>query len=79
MATLDRLLPTPDYQYHGLAVIRPRGDYKAPSLHTRALSPGSAVKSVDAEWCPVCLGREISERLVDGSPFWHCNVCGNEW
>ena len=79
MAENNILTPTPGYQYHERMVILPRENYKAPTLHTRALPSGSSIKSVEAEWCPVCLGREISERLVGGRPFWHCDTCGNEW
>ena len=76
---MEKVLPRADYHYRPQERIQPRDGYKAPSLHTRALSPGGPVKSVEAEWCPVCLGREVSERLVGGRPFWHCDTCGNEW
>lgn len=76
----DRIKPTPGYRPKVAPErIRPRPDFRPPSLHTRALSPESMVRSIDVEWCPICLGRSISERLVDGKPVWHCDACENEW
>ena len=80
MPRQERISPRPGYRYKtSRDRILPREDYKAPTLHTRALPSGSVVKSVEAEWCPVCLGRSISERLVSGKAVWHCNTCENEW
>lgn len=80
MPRQDKIFPTPGYQYQpSRERILPRIDFKSPSLHTRTLPAGSAVQSIDAEWCPVCLGRKISERMVSGKPVWHCNECENEW
>jgi hypothetical protein len=80
MTYQERILPRPGYRYDPNRIrILPRPDYKPPTLHTRALPPDSAVKSVEVEWCPVCLGRKISERLVSGKLVWHCDTCRNEW
>lgn len=82
-----RILPPPGYVYTApieriipqLERIIPSSDYKPMTLHARALQASGAVKNVEAEWCPVCLGRHISERLSSGRPVWHCDDCGNEW
>ncbi len=75
---MERLRPRADFHTQRGRIV-PREDYIPTSLHTRTLPPGSAVSSVDAEWCPVCLGRQISERVADGKVVWHCSSCGNEW
>ena len=76
---VPRIVPTPGYRVPAeRARILPRQGYNAPTLHTRALS-GTIVNKVEAEWCPVCLGRKISENMVSGRPVWHCDECGNEW
>ena len=80
MPQQERISPRPGYKYKAPRQrILPREDYKAQTLHTRALPTGSVVKAVEAEWCPVCLGRSISERLISGKAVWHCDTCGNEW
>lgn len=80
MPQQERISPRPGYQYKPPRQrILSRDDYKAPTLHTRTLPTGSAVKAVEAEWCPVCLGRSIGERMMAGKAVWHCNNCGNEW
>lgn len=76
----ERISPRPGYRYKAsLERILPRADYKVPTLHTRALPSGGAVKALEAEWCPVCLGRSISEHMASGRAVWHCDTCGNEW
>lgn len=76
----ERIFPRLDYQPTNTQErIVPRPGYKAPTLHSRMLPTGSMVKTIEAEWCPVCLGREISERMKSGRPVWHCNTCENEW
>ena len=73
------IVPRPGYRVPAARMrILPRADYNAPSLHTRELY-GTIVNKVEAEWCPVCLGRKISERLASRGPVWHCDECGNEW
>jgi hypothetical protein len=80
MPQTDRITPTPGYRPREIFQrIRPRSDFKPSSLHTRALPAGSVIRSVEAEWCPVCLGRKISERMVSGRPMWHCDECRHEW
>ena len=74
-----RFLPTPGYRYQPQTRILPRPDYKPPSMHTRALPEGSMAKAVDAEWCPICLGRRLSEKVVAGRPMWLCEDCGHTW
>lgn len=74
----DRIRPTPGYRPRSTRIL-PRPDFRPSNLHTRALSNGDLFTSVEAEWCPVCLGRQISERMSDGRPVWHCDTCGNEW
>ena len=80
MPQQERISPRPGFKYKAPCQrILPREDYKAPTLHTRALPSSSVVKAVEAEWCPVCLGRSISERMVSGKVVWHCEICDNEW
>ena len=80
MARQARITPTPGYRYKPIvARIYPRSDYRSPTLHTKALLPTNPATSIEAEWCPVCLGRKISERMVAGRPKWHCDDCENEW
>lgn len=80
MPQQERISPRPGFKYKAPRQrILPREDYKAPTLHTRALPSSSVVKAVEAEWCPVCLGRSISERMVSGKVVWHCDICDNEW
>lgn len=79
MAGQHRYTPTPGYRYRPPQRILPRGDFRPTSLHNRMLPQGGAVKSREAEYCPVCLGRRISERMAGGRPVWHCDCCGNEW
>ena len=80
MMQQERIRPNPGYRRRQEQErIRPRADYKPPTLHTRLLPAGSMVQSVDVEWCPVCLGRRISEKRVGGRPVWHCDDCENEW
>lgn len=80
MPQQDRIKPTPGYRRKAMPErIRPRADFKPSSLHTRALPTESVVRSIEAEWCPICLGRKISEKLVAGKPVWHCDECKNEW
>lgn len=80
MPQQERISPRPGFKYKAPRQrILPREDYKAPTLHTRALPSSSVVKAVEAEWCPVCLGRSISERMISGKVVWHCNICDNEW
>ena len=80
MPRQERILPRPGYKYKtSRDRIFPREDYKVPTLHTQALPSGSVVKEIEAEWCPVCLGCNISERMVFGKVVWHCNTCENEW
>ena len=80
MSQQERISPRPGFKYKAPRQrILPREDYKAPTLHTRALPSSSVVKSVEADWCPVCLGRSISERMVSGKVVWHCDICDNEW
>lgn len=81
MAIHDKILPSPDYKPRSQTPrIMPRSAYKPTvTYHSRALPFGSKVSSVEAEWCPVCLGRRISERIEDGKPIWHCEECENEW
>lgn len=79
MANQRKITPRLGYRYSPSQRILPRQDYKPPSLHTRKLPQGSKIKSIDAEWCPVCLGRKISEREIEGKPIWHCEECNNEW
>lgn len=80
MPRQDRIKPTPGYRSKAAPEpIRPRVDFRHSSLHTRALPSESMVRSIEAEWCPICLGRSISERLVAGRPVWHCDTCGHEW
>lgn len=75
-----RISPTPGFRPSTTTIrILPRADFKPSTLHTRALPPGSSVQAVDAEWCPICFGRKISERLVSGQPVWHCDACSHEW
>ena len=79
LPSVVRIVPREDYRPSVVRIL-PRPDYAPPTLPTRALPPGSAVRSVEAEWCPVCLGRQISERVdEDGTALWHCDSCGNEW
>ena len=80
MPQQERISPRPGFKYKApRQKILPREDYKAPTLHTRALPSSSVVKAVEAEWCPVCLGRSISEHMVSGKVVWHCDICDNEW
>lgn len=80
MLQQDRIKPTPGYRCKAaLERVRPRVGFKPSSLHTRALPSEGIVRSIDAEWCPICLGRKISEKLVSGKPIWHCDECENEW
>lgn len=80
MPLQERISPRPEYKYKtSCERILPREGYKAPTLHTRLLPYGGTVKAVEAEWCPVCLGRNISERMTSGKAVWHCNTCENEW
>lgn len=81
MSTPRRILPSPDYKPRATtARIMPRSDYRpSVTFHSRALPLGSKVSSVEAEWCPVCLGHRISERIEGGKPLWHCEDCNNEW
>ena len=80
MSREERILPRPDYEYRSSMMrILPRPDYKVRTLHTRNLPAGSMVESIEAEWCPVCLGQSISERMMSGKPVWHCNTCKYEW
>ena len=75
-----RIIPTPGYRCRSATTrIFPRPGFSLPTLHTRALPQGSPTRSIEAEWCPVCLGKRISERVIDGKPIWHCEECGNEW
>ena len=63
---MDRILPTPGF--------------KPTNLHTRMLASDGGVKSLCANWCPVCHSRDgIGERTVKGRPVWHCATCGYEW
>lgn len=75
------ILPRPDYRYTPREPIRilPRENYRPKTLHTLALPAGGLVSSVEAEWCPICLSREIGEQMKSGRPVWHCRTCGNEW
>ena len=80
MPQQERISPRRGYKYkEPRQRILPREEYKVPTLHTRALPTGSVVKAVEAEWCPVCLGSSISERMILGKAVWHCDTCGNEW
>ena len=75
----NRFIPTPGYCYQSRIRILPREDYKPQSLHTTAIPSGSTVRSIRIEWCPICLGRSISEKTVSGKPVWHCDECEHEW
>ena len=79
MAALDRVTPTPGDVCAQQERIAPRPGFKPTLLHTRMLPEGSIVKSTEAEYCPVCFGKKLRERMVDGRPVWHCDECGNEW
>lgn len=79
MAEQQRIVPTPGYEYHRPVRILPSPDYRPSAMHNRALPPNSPVRRVEVEWCPVCLGRQISERMAESGPVWHCDTCGNEW
>ncbi len=81
MSQQNRILPRPGYQYRPSPPERilPRTDFKPPTLHTRTLPAGSMISSIEAEWCPVCLGREIGEKMTSGKAVWLCKICGNEW
>lgn len=75
-----RITPTPGYQFQPrMERILPRPDFQARSLHDRNLPRGGMVEKVEVEFCPVCLGRNISERMIAGKPMWHCDDCENEW
>ena len=80
MSRHSKIVPTPGYHYtrENFKVI-PRADYKYKSLHTRHIAKGDFMANIDVEWCPVCLGRCIGEKLVNGVPKWYCKECGNEW
>lgn len=58
--------------------IRPTPGYEIPASRRRIL-PRRLHRDVIAEYCPVCLGRQIGERLASGQPVWYCRECGNEW
>ena len=76
MAQQDRIRPTPGFRPRASeGSIRPRAGFKPTTLHTRALPSGS----VEVEWCPICLGRKISEKMVSGKPMWHCDDCKHLW
>lgn len=63
-----------------LGVFYPNPNYVYRNLHSRNLPKDSIVASVEAEWCPVCHSRSISEKLNrQGKPLWVCKVCEYEW
>ena len=75
----NRFTPTPGYEYQSRVRILPRADYQPRSLHTMVLPTGSMIRSITVEWCPICLGRSISEKMLSNGPVWHCDECGHEW
>ncbi len=80
MSQIQRFIPRKDYVYStGIARILPRANYHPPTLHTQRLAQDNRVKSIEADWCPICHHRDIGEREINGSVLWHCNECGNEW
>lgn len=70
--------PTPGYKPRRPVRIMPDPNYKVPNLHSRLLS-GGPIRNIEAEWCPVCHGDAVSERIADGRPVWHCDTCRHEW
>lgn len=80
MARAERIVPREGYVYKPNTVrIVPRADYHPLTLHTRQLPPNSRVKSIEADWCPICHHRDIGEQVKRGKVLWHCNECGYEW
>ena len=81
MARIDRIVPRPDYltATNRSCRIFPRENDHPPTLHTQMLYSGGRIKSVEADWCPICHHRDIGEREAVGCVLWHCNVCGHEW
>lgn len=73
MPRQGRITPTPDYRMHSHNLI---------IVSLQAFEPMS-IPRVDrrlaVEWCPVCLGRNISNKMATGKTVWHCRECENEW
>lgn len=64
MESMRRITPTPGYE---VPIVRQR------------IKPRRLHGEVVAEYCPVCLGWQIGERMAADRPVWHCRECGNEW
>ena len=79
MAT--RIEPRADYTPRKPMRITPNPNYKVRNMHSQRFMSTGPIKTVEAEWCPVChSGKDrISERMVNNRPVWHCDECGQEW